>query len=274
MGFTPKFPNESEITASSEVITKPKEEVPFVKSFISEITIDASGLPSLGKPYPIGAKIKYRPFIFGEVKKISSSVNLSQRDMFEIILNGIEASFDKYSLTLNDMLYLGILRKVSTLGTSKFSVEFSCNNCNKANKLVLSSTDFDFDELKASKLPVIAQVRGVDFKFTPLTIKDFFDIVDSRKEEDEIYAFAKQCRNMPVSQAYEYIFNCNPEEATIFDKVDRFLTHKLKPLSIKCKHCEADVHVSLDGGQALILPFRESGEPLGDRIRFGDEDEH
>ena len=269
MSFTPKFIEDQKV----ENIPPKKEEIISPKSFLSEITIEASGLPSLGKPYPKDAKIKYRPFIFGEVKKISSSVNMTQKDMFDIILSGIETTFDKYDLTLNDMLYLSVLRKMSTLGTSKFSIEFKCNSCNETNKTIISSTDFDFEELKATKLPVIATVRGVEFKFTPLTIRDFLKIIDDKKEDDELYAFCLQCRNMPVSESYQYVYNCSPNEASIFDKVERYLGHKIKPIKIKCKQCEKEVKVSLDGGQTLMLPFRESRESVGDGIRFGDEDE-
>lgn len=272
MGFEPSLNKKQETGATNAPPIK-KPEGAVGNPYVPTVTIDPKNLPSLGMPYPENSTISYRPFVFGEVKKISSSVGLTQKDIFCLLLEGIDTSFDKNLLTVNDVLYIGVLRKISTMGASKFSLEFSCPQCKQTNKSVLGSGDLDFEEMMAKKLPVVATVSGIKYKFTPLNVGDLISLIDADKHRDDVYVFSKQCRNMTTSQAYNAIYNCNSEDSIIFDKVDRYLSHKLKPVSAKCQNCESEIKISLDGGQAIMLPFRESTGLVGDGICFGDEDE-
>ena len=131
------------------------------KEFLPEVKMKVNGLPSRGIPYPNGASIKHRPFTFGEIKKISQS-KLDTKEKFEFILSGIDCSFDKLDLTLPDFMYIGLLRKISTLGTTEGILVVKCPKCNKEHneRLEIGSakSKIDFHDMKAPALPIIIEM--------------------------------------------------------------------------------------------------------------------
>lgn len=77
--------------------------------------IEVKELPSKFLPYPKGTKITYRPYLFGEVKKFNQGQQ-STSQAWALIASGIKCSFDVNELTLSDLRYIGLLRKISTFG--------------------------------------------------------------------------------------------------------------------------------------------------------------
>lgn len=252
MAFTPTSP-------------KPKAE----EKFLPQINLDVDQVPSKFLTYPKGSTIKYRPYSYGEVKRISQSKH-SKKDEFNVILEGIECSFDKMDLTVSDLLYLGLLRKISTLGTTKVEAKYDCSGCKKVVGKVFQLTDLSLKDLEVPDLPVVVDLDCGEFEFTPLTVKDCFDLIDKDKVSDHISLLATMCRNKPFEKAYELFFNCSSPDGMILEEVDSLLRHEVAPIEAVCK-CKAKTMIELDGGQALLLPFRKSKKSARSRIRFGNK---
>jgi hypothetical protein len=269
------------ITPTSSPTTNLVEVKPsFISSTLPQISITVDKLPSLGKAYPPGTIIQYRPYTFGEIKKISQS-KLDPKSSFEFVLLGIETSFDVKLLTIGDFFYLGILRRISTLGSDKMSLPYRCRGCSKTSTHTTDIMNIDFEEISAPELPIIVEFENREIEFNPITVKDLFDLLSMDKHSDEIALLAKQCSNIPFEEAYSFINNANPNDSQLINEVDRLLYHSTKEMKFKCKEknidgveCGFENSVELDGGQALIIPFREREESTRSKIHFGKPHAH
>jgi hypothetical protein len=246
------------------------------QSFIP--TIAASELPSKFLPYPEGGLVKYRSYLFGEVKKFNQSI-MSRKEELENVLSGIETSFDKLTLTLSDVLYIGLLRKLATFGTGTTTVTYRCKDCGASMSFQMNNEELEFEDINIPKLPVIVSfdkknaegvVEGTeDFAFSPLTVGDLFYIIDNNLEEDQINVLARMCRSHDFEVALKRINNASFDEGEALEELDKILYHGIKPIKNKCKECSFITNVEIDGGEAIIRPFRDGGKSLTSRIRFG-----
>jgi len=254
---------------------------------LPETNIEVKALPSKSIPYPKDCVIKHRPYTFGEIKTIAQS-KLNVKDKFDRVLKGIDTSFDKLDLTVPDLIYLAFLRKISTFGVTDLKISTKCPVCNGNVDFKISLEDFDFNELKAPKLPVIVPIKNEDYMFKPISIGKYFQLLDKKKEDDEIALMAMCCISKKFEDAYDYFYNAVPGEVIVLQEVDKYLDHGLKPIEeiadpkdskkriklrcqnkVKGKLCNTKLSVELDGGQALMLPFRKHRESSGYGIRFG-----
>ena len=79
-------------------------------------------------------------------------------------------------------------------------------------------------------------------------------------------------------ESFNAFIKCSVMDGKDLIDVDSILTHGLKSVANKCKNkvgknktkfCGHTTEVELDGGQALILPFRKSQKSTRSRIQFG-----
>jgi hypothetical protein len=257
---------------------KKETEVTPSTSHLPKVSLEVKDLPSKSLSYPPGTTVSHRPYTFGEVKRISQS-KLGIKDTFKEILKGVETNLpDKGMLTVPDVLFLGLLRKISTFGSSKFSVAYHCSHCDKGSTFDLSADQIDFAELSVPRLPIkISLSNDVEYVFTPITINDYNYLVDKELADDELAILAVQCRSGGFEKNLEEFNNCNMEDGQILSEVDKLLKHEVKPVKNKCnnklddnKVCGGENNIELDGGRALVLPFRKLENVNGSRIRFGD----
>jgi len=257
-----------------------------VGEFIPKVTLhDVTVLPSKGLAYPEGATIQYRPYAFGEVKMVSGA-KYNTKQSFEFILKGVETSFDKKLLTIPDLLYIGLLRKLSTMGTTECIARYECNRCNKPGRIVFKTDELAFEDLAVPGLPVTADFSFGTFSFTPLNVDKYFMILDKGMDTNEVALYAAQviAPAEKFDMIYKAFYKAETDDAMILQKVDKHLFHTLKPVLKKCtnqigeakegenpKKCGNSITIELDGGQALIMPFRKREESTGDSIRFGVE---
>lgn len=242
-----------------------------LEAIIPEVTLKLEGLPSRGTTYPKGATIKYRSYSFGEVKKTNQE-KLSEKESIELMLSGVTCSFDKLDITLSDAIFIGLLRKISTLGSTKVIIPFACSSCKSQEKPVLDTQNLEFDDIKAPKLPVKADLKAGEFIFTPITVKRFFWLFDNgKKHKDEIACAAVQVENRKFQETYDYLYNMDIEDGSVVNEVDELLYHGLKSVKLACSKCSTVHEIELDGGQALLIPFREHEFAPKSRIHFGNE---
>lgn len=233
---------------------------------------DEDELPSRFLSYPKNSQIKYRPYTFGETKRISQS-KLSYKDTVELILSGVESSFPKKDITLCDFLYLSLLRNLSTLGNGRMTLKFSCSEGHK-NETVMETVKVEYIDVgeEVTQLPAKAKIGEEIMEFSLLTIGDYLWLTEEGKEQDALALLTKQCKNFSFEEAYQLIYNCSAEEGEIIDYLDKILYHGIKPIKQECKTCKKTISLRLtDGKAAVLLPFRKSGSAVRDRIQFGSE---
>ncbi|MFA5542234.1 MAG: hypothetical protein WDA47_00530 [Bacilli bacterium] len=253
-----------DIVRHEELKNQPKDEK---LRFLPEITV--TELPSHFKAYPKGTVIKYRPYSFGEVKKFNQGGKTMQ-DIFQMAMEGVLVEgMDKDDLTYSDALYLSLLRKISSLGDTKFKVTYICSECGKPVTESIESTKIGFDELDIPALPVVAELQQTTLEFKPFTYGKFIQLVTEGKIEDEVATMAAMCSNKLFQEAYDIIYNCSTSDGVILEHIDRILYHGTKRLKFKCGNCGKEDRVALDGRDALISPFRKSDELIKSRVRFG-----
>jgi hypothetical protein len=260
-------------------------------TFLPEISLDLAKLPSKGLDYPKSAKIKYRPYSWGEVKEITQS-KMNNKDQFYHIMKGVEVeNMDKNDITLGDAIYIAIYRKFSTVGNTKITVQYHCKGCGKKTKGVFNLQEVGAEFMRAPALPMKIDIGGKEFAFRPLTITDYFNLEDKLKENDKLdrdFALMSMMCDAEFEEVYEALYNITTQdEMEDIKLIDHYLNHGLKKVQNKCKNvldkkedesgnvenilCGHVSDIELDGGQALLLPFREDEKRPKDRVRFGDE---
>lgn len=251
---------------------------------LPEINLKATGLPSRGLAYPKNCEISYRPYTFGEIQKINQS-KLSHKGKLSFVMDGIHTSFDKEDLTLSDISYIALLRKISTIGGHKANVVITCRGCHKEYTQMIdfgtSTSQIEFFDLQAPELPVIVTFsNNQEFSFMPLTYKKFVKIMEEGQEQDVTALIAHQCMDGDFKHIYKIVENATFEDQMLLQELDELLKHNLKPLTIVCQNriqdqpCLHENKIELTGGDALLLPFREPKKPSQSRIRFGTKAQH
>lgn len=254
---------------------------------IPDVNLKVKELPSRALSYPEGCEISYQPYSFGEIKRISKSKNMSMRKSLEEILSGVETSFDIDELTIADALYIGLLRKISTLGSNKVILRYMCGKCKQEGRHTIAVNELEFDEIlneyddKEACLPIEAEFTFGLVKFNPLRVCDYLKMIDSNVEDDVIAKSAYEADGEFDERYKQFESIRNPQDAEILDTVDKMLFHGLKPVKFNCKNklqtekvCDNKVRLELDGGQALIMPFREREDNVKSRIRLGSKAKH
>ena len=254
-------------------------------NYLPEVSIELDTLPSRSIPYPENSKVKYRPFAFGEVKKLSESKNLSIRDRFKEVLNGIETvGFNKGDLTLFDFLYIGLLRKISTLGSRELTAQFQCGKCHQKGSHKFTLDQIEFNDMKAPALPISVDMWGRQgVEFSPPTVRDFVELAESGKHRDDVAMIASAVKNIPFEEAYALVYNSTADDVEALREIDEYLEHDVKPMEFVCgqvtdkelgTRCDNKIKIEVSEEDTLIMPFRRDKQPTSSRLRFGSQVEH
>ena len=244
-------------------------------------TIEVKELPSEFKPYPKGVSIRYRTYTYDEVDEFNGMNSQdggneqSTIERLNFLIKGVEADgMDRNDLTYRDILYIGLLRKLSTFGTQEFSVHIRHEDGSR-HTLRFSLEDLYFEELKVPDLPVVVEVGGKEMRFSPLTLGGYAGMSSDLGESGKPNArqvLAAQCVNMPYEEARAVIGNSTGDDMLVLMEVDKLLDHGIKPLdaTYKLENGE-EVHrsVALNDPRTLIYPFRRQETFDANAIRFG-----
>ena len=250
-------------------------------SDLPSVNLVASKLPSQGKCYPDNFEATYRSYSFGEIKYASTS-DLNEKQSLELVLKGVKTSMPKGDFTLSDVLFIGLLRKISSLGTAKVQVPYTHPQTKKTEYHIFSLDDIEFYDMEAPKLPVSVELSdGKTYSFMPLTVKSYLNLVKRGKANDVVALYAAMCINHDFNDSYNFFNNTTDrEDGEILEEIDSLLSHGIKPLNVKYtvningKEVEKTLKLRVEGRQALLLPFREKGKSVRDRICFGTTSEH
>jgi hypothetical protein len=247
--------------------------------FIPTIEISLDKLPSKGRYYPMGSKISLRSYSFGEVKRISDST-LSLLDKLQTVVSGINTTFDKNLLTLSDITYLGVIRRLNTLGTMKFKYPYTCPKCGTENEKHFTQEDLIINDIEAPELPIRATLSdGKEYMFGPITLKDM-RLIDSGELDkyipsknvfkDKVALYSLLVKNFDFKDVYSFFTaTISEEDHEIIDEVDRLVSHDIAPLQSVCSECKTEVRLPMKNAVDMVLPFRSEERSIRHRIHFG-----
>jgi hypothetical protein len=248
--------------------------------YLAKIFLDVKELPSKGLSYPKDCEVYYKPFTFGELEVINQGPTNVKKDL-ELVLEGIECSFNKLDLTGPDFLYIAFLRKISTLNTKEVIISYQCNLCGQKNRHIQPVDKFEFEELQVPELPIIADLRSGTYEFMPLTVKNFLNMLNKGNEKSAIWMLAYECSSHNTKEAYEAFYGACLEDGKILREVDKLLYHSVKPIDTVCtskneydEECGNQIILNVEDLDNLILPFRGSERTPESAIRFGTKTPH
>lgn len=248
---------------------------PVTQSYLPEIEVKP--LPSGFKPYPSPIKVSYKPYTFGEVKKMSQD-DISLVKRYEYVMSGIAVDgMDKMELTLGDVLYLSMLRKLSIPGIDSVSITKRCQHCGEImTNLRLELATVEFDELKYD-LPLSTVVAGKKYSFSPLTVGALIQMSKEHDDPSDEEMLARTCIDPGYEEALAMLTILNNERSYVdedlkaVNKIDEMMYHGIQPVSLKCPACGGINKVALDEEEkgVLVLPFRQDSVPVETRISVG-----
>lgn len=288
------IPVEEKVEVKAQEVIAPVETLNssnvFSPEFVDEDSKDlpiielTSPVPSKGLSYPKGHKISYRPYVFGELKKVSGS-RTTFEELARIILAGIKTSFPIGDLTFYDFLYLALLRKLSTIGDTTIIATHTCPNkkCQVSNSYEIQvgpkNCEIDFWNVDYDELPVSVDLKLGDpeestYEFYPLTILNYLKLERMNLHKDPTAKLAMQCGNASFEVIRPKLYRAYGEESIVLTQVEEILNHGVKPINVSCPACKAVNLLQLDGGNVVIRPFRSDEEVIATRIRFGKKPTH
>ncbi len=236
--------------------------------------IEIKKLPSNFLAYPKEAKVFYRPYTYRELDIFNDS-QVSALENLRFVSQGIHTTnMEKEELTLSDFLYLGLLRKISSLGSTKFSVTAQILQEETEVTKILDFDDIQFQELEVPELPVVITLNQKELHFKPLTLSGYFALLQKDEElgKNERALLASECINLEFDKALSIIDNAIGEELVVIRKVDVLLWHGVLPVSLAYTTTdkkEQHISVEIDDPLSLVWPFRDNKELEDDSIRFG-----
>lgn len=237
--------------------------------------IEVTTIPSGGKVYPENYSIKYRPYTYGELIKLSNS-KINRVELLKLAMHGVFCeNMTVFDLTYFDAQYIVLLRKLSSLGHSTFTVTVGCPKCNKPTSFDMELSSLQFDELEVDFPITVNMTNGKSLEFEPLNVKDFVELCNTGRDTDELAILATEVKNMSYEEAYSLISNSTGEDYLALQMLDKYLYHGVKEVITVCNNlvsgdrCGAQIRVDIDGEDTVLFPFRGDIESAKNRIQFG-----
>lgn len=235
--------------------------------------VEVKNLPSKKLQYPEATKIYYNPYTLGDLQVINNS-NMNAVQLYEYILRGIRVTgMEKYDLTFYDVVYLGWLRKIASLGTPMFQLQAFCPNCDKKVAKTLELKEMDFQDVSIDKMPINVKIRDEKVSFKFITIKDYLEILEMDKIKDLIYVDSRHVCNMEQEDAYNLLFSLVGEEIDKLEYINKLLYHGLAKVPFTCDNPKCKFEYLVDPANyteaEITRPFRRQEHDIRNEISFG-----
>lgn len=256
------------------IVERAPSRVDTVNKYLPEIEV--TELPSAGMVYPVRG-IYYHPYTFGEIKKLSmDSTPILKK--YEYIMNGISVSgFDKFDLTLSDVLFIALLRKLSLPGVESIIINTQCSNCREKISKLYPLSSIEFDDLKV-KSPISVTVDEVKYSFSPMTIGRMLALIQEYDEPSDNEMLAYMCTSHDPKIMVKILDDLSntrsfvDDDVAVLNTVDSYMYHGIMPVKVECDKCHHINSVEIDDGEdegVIVLPFLPNKATLKDRIEFG-----
>jgi len=239
--------NKPVVNASESAQNSPLTKIEQSRGDLVRIKVDLAELPSQGVCYPERATIHRVEYLWTEIRNLSEMIKdidneeemiVDKPALYECMMEGIYVEgFDKYDLTLSDLLFIFILRKMGTFGNQEIVITVQCPHCGQYNILGYKLNDFEFEDLMfdRTQLPLFTEIKGLECQFMPLTFRRFKQLYEDGVENDPRAWIAYQCINRDPREVYElckdlpYIGG-----GDVLDQIDEYLSHGLMDVEATC----------------------------------------
>lgn len=233
-------------------------------------------VPSECKAYPEGTKIYVRPYYFAEVKNMNAVFEASNSviDIYEKACSGIRTvGITPDQLILGDFLYLSFLRKVHTLGGSKFNVIVTINDTPYSGELSVS--DIGFEQSEAPKFPVKAKMGSdkVEVSFWPVSVGEYVDFLRKNDGEcpdelDELKIASRHSHDDIIDRLH------SAQDQLLATRVRKLIDYGVAPIQSTLKNMlnkeEERLEYHPDSLDALIFPVNDPDQgSVDDELSFG-----
>ena len=247
-----------------------------------------TSLPSGGISYPEDWSVEITPYTFGQSSGIKET-DFMQRRFYNIALDGVYTNFDKNLLTIEDVLFISVARKLISTKSSKVTLNSVCPECLSDNKVTLELKDaIQYEKSKISsreKYPLKVTFSKYIGWYRYLTFGETLSLINSNqnsKNTSTIESLIKrtvklveivgdnekvifdetrkdQASELLLKDIYESF--TDDDSQTIEDLLEIFEDIKLLPVKVKCAEptcgVEYDQEMSTGGLMSLLTPFRD-----------------
>jgi len=194
----------------------------------------ANPLPSNGMLYE--TDVLYRGYTLGELLVVGTS-DLSIQQKVEIMAQGMirNDGKDVYDLTFYDFAYVGLLRKLGTLGDmATYTMALECDVCREKMTRSLRGDHFAFSDLE-TKFPFKEKLGSTTTTVSPITVRRYLDILP----ETDFHILAAS-----MGMSFEQLLTS--EHITEIAHIEQLLCHTLEPIDFKCDYCGNKRSVALE----------------------------
>lgn len=232
-------------------------------------------LPSGFKGYPKNAVILYKPYTYAELDTINDG-SLSNFEKLKFMFQGIYTrNMDKNDIYLDDLIYILLLRKVSSLNSETFSVRYDHIDPITKERTQYSKVcdirDLEFKDVKFPDLPARLTIGGRDVIASPVTMRNWKMLNDLHLEMDKYYLMASTFSNIPLSEAHALITNAIGKDILKLNMLDEGFNMGVLPIDFNYTH-EGRTYskrIVLTNIDTLVTPFCLLKTTPRDTIQFG-----
>lgn len=255
---------------------------------------EVKDLPSKFIGYPAGTRVYVKPFSFGEQINLQK-IGRNGVELMRNILNSVKVEgMPKNLLTPQDVVFLGIYRKLVSTKHDKITAQSFCPHCAKQNEHHFTLRDLKFKTPEFEIMPIQAELEHYTIEFGLLSTKAFLECLDKYKGEplamlamqvkrvyenkynadtnkNELIEVDLGSEDRRIERIRQILGRCVDEDKEILDEVAGILQgYGLRPLDVKCndEFCQQDYSIELDDKSVLVFPFREHKEFDRSRIKL------
>jgi hypothetical protein len=202
-------------------------------------------VPSLFKPYPKGSEIYYSPWRVAEIQQFNQVDQLWTRDKYLMALDAVETrGFKKEDLSIFDLFYISLIRKLSAIGSQKYILSRICPTCGKQVSMTIETKDVVFDDFEVQEFPVVPRFSAFsDMEFGVLTVAGMLDLMEKNLTGRSILPYlSRSVINMGWDKALNKLEDLGTlEDFEILEELNRVLYHGLKSFMVQCPHTVDEV---------------------------------
>lgn len=269
-------------TYTEESIELPDIKVKSPRGLLPDVVIEkieqgawmaVTDIPSSFLGYPESIDISYRPYTYSEIDDISGG-KMNLIDRYQYMIQGIRVrNFDILDMYLIDILYILLLRKISSLGADQFVGHYFYEG--KRYTQVYSLTkDIVFRSPDVPNLPVVCVIHDVEMHFKPLTLRRYLQLLSVNLEADARSLMAAICINLSFGEAKDLVDTATDADVVLLKYIDNLLDMGVEPIQITIKDDKLEGgyfhgRILLDDIDSLVAPFCEDPRVGGNSIRFG-----
>ncbi len=256
---------------------------------ISEYT-EILELPSGFIPYDFNS-IYIRPFTVGEILALQDK-QLSLDFLISLTSQAVK-DIDLYNLSLSDFKVLVLNIGYLSVKDSGWTVKSTCTNTDCLSEISKHVTvfDLDFEDLNIPSLPLTVDVPDLKpYKFDVFRVKH--QIILEKLTKDLIYdrisnnyynksnkliyiqsllvlSIITNIDDVDATYNKLYSLDLTKDQVNILDKIQTKLVHYIKPVEIKCEHCNTITEKNIILEIESLFPYDESEDSIEKLFNYG-----